>query len=106
GQVPRFDPNDAPRDANACPPAVADLAASFQEAVVDCLVGKAIAALEFSRAGTLCVGGGVAANRRLRERMAEASGRHGFELHVAPLALCTDNAVMGAIAIERWRAGL
>jgi N6-L-threonylcarbamoyladenine synthase len=88
------------------PPAVADLAASFQEAVVDCLVGKAIAALRITSAGMLCVGGGVGANRRLRERLREASALHGFELHVAPPALCTDNAVMGGIAVERLRAGL
>jgi N6-L-threonylcarbamoyladenine synthase len=85
---------------------VADLAASFQEAVVDCLVGKSVAALERTGAGTLCVGGGVAANGRLRQRLQEEADRRGFELHVAPTRLCTDNAVMGAIAVERWRIGL
>jgi len=85
---------------------VADLAAGFQEAVVDCLVGKAFAALERTGAGVLCVGGGVAANGRLRQRLSEEADRRGIELHVAPLPLCTDNAVMGAIAIERLRAGL
>ena len=54
----------------------------------------------------LCVGGGVAANRRLRERLREATERAGVELHVAPMELCTDNAVMGAIAVERLKAGL
>ncbi len=88
------------------PSAIADLAASFQEAVVDCLVGKAFAALHRTGMRVLCVGGGVAANRRLRERLqAEAGGRQ-VELHVAPPRLCTDNAVMGAIAVERLRAGL
>ena len=85
---------------------VADLAASFQEAVVDCLVGKAYLALEQTKSDTLCVGGGVAANARLRERLEEEALRRGFRLHVAPLALCTDNAVMGAIAVERFRAGM
>jgi len=85
---------------------VADLAAGFQEAVVDCLVGKAFAALERTGAGVLCVGGGVAANGRLRQRLSEEADRRGIELHVAPLPFCTDNAVMGAIAIERLRAGL
>jgi N6-L-threonylcarbamoyladenine synthase len=85
---------------------VADVAASFQEAVVDCLVGKALLALKKQRADTLCVAGGVAANRRLRARLEEESRRLGFELHVPPIALCTDNAVMGAIAIERLKAGL
>jgi N6-L-threonylcarbamoyladenine synthase len=95
-QNPRF-PN---------PQFIADLAASFQEAVVDCLVGKAVAALEQTGITTLCVGGGVAANARLRERLAQASQQRGFYLHIAPPRLCTDNAVMGAIAVERLRAGL
>jgi N6-L-threonylcarbamoyladenine synthase len=84
---------------------VADLAASFQEAVVDCLVEKARQALRITGHGTLCVGGGVAANRRLRERLQAAADADAFQLHIAPLPLCTDNAVMGAIAVERWRAG-
>jgi N6-L-threonylcarbamoyladenine synthase len=85
---------------------VADLAASFQEAVVDCLVGKALAALRRTGLRTLCVGGGVAANSRLRKRLNEETQRQHIRLHVAPLRLCTDNAVMGAIAVERLRAGL
>jgi N6-L-threonylcarbamoyladenine synthase len=85
---------------------VADLAASFQEAVVDCLAGKAFAALRKTGIGTLCVGGGVAANARLRERLIEDAKREGVSLHIAPLNLCTDNAVMGAIAVERLKAGL
>jgi N6-L-threonylcarbamoyladenine synthase len=88
------------------PQQVADLAASFQEAVVDCLVGKALLAIRKTGWRTLCVGGGVAANRRLRARLQEEAGQAGFELHIAPPALCTDNAVMGAIAWERLRAGL
>lgn len=88
------------------PQRVADLAASFQEAVVDCLVGKAMAALEQSGMTTLCVGGGVAANGRFRERIEEACRRQHAELHIPPPALCTDNAVMGAIAVERYRAQL
>jgi len=88
------------------PQQVADLAASFQEAVVDCLVGKALLALERTGLRVLCVGGGVAANARLRQRLGEECGRGGIRLHVAPLPLCTDNAAMGAIAVERYRAGL
>jgi N6-L-threonylcarbamoyladenine synthase len=84
---------------------VADLAASFQEAVVDCLVGKAFAALRKTGMNVLCVGGGVAANARLRQRLTEQSRRQNVRLHVAPLPLCTDNAVMGAIAVERLKAG-
>ncbi len=85
---------------------VVDLAASFQEAAVDVLVGKAVQSLQKTGMSTLCIGGGVAANARFREKMSEAAEKHGFRLHIAPLNLCTDNAVMGAIAVERFRAGL
>lgn len=85
---------------------IADLAASFEEAVVDCLLGKALLAVRQSGLSTLCVGGGVAANRRLRERLEAEAKKADVSLHIAPFELCTDNAVMGAIAIERFRAGL
>ena len=83
---------------------VADLAASFQEAVVDCLVGKALRPGENRPADPL------RRRRRGRQRpLPTAAGRRGWqrgvELHIAPLRLCTDNAVMGAIAVERLRAG-
>ena len=83
----------------------ADIAASFEQAVVDCLAGKALLAIQQTSATTLCVGGGVAANRRLRARLAADAEAHGYDLIVAPLALCTDNAVMGAIAVEKIKAG-
>jgi N6-L-threonylcarbamoyladenine synthase len=85
---------------------VADLAASFQEAVVDCLVAKTLLAAERTKLDVLCVGGGVAANSRLRQRLGEETKCHGIALYIPPLALCTDNAVMGAIALERLAAGL
>ena len=85
---------------------VADLAASFQEAVVDVLVAKCELAVRKTGLPRLCVGGGVAANTRFRERLGEAMTAIDCELHIAPMALCTDNAVMGAIAVERWKAGL
>ncbi|MCS7238332.1 MAG: tRNA (adenosine(37)-N6)-threonylcarbamoyltransferase complex transferase subunit TsaD [Thermoguttaceae bacterium] len=91
---------------NLPPQMVADIAASFQEAVVDCLVGKAFLALEKLGASTLCVGGGVAANKRFRQRLEEEASRRNVRLYIAPLKLCTDNAVMGAIAWERYHAGL
>ncbi len=103
--VPRPSPL-APHPSPLAPHSVADLAASFQEAVVDCLVGKAFVALERTDMRILCVGGGVAANRQLRERLQAEAERRQVELHVAPTRLCTDNAVMGAIAVERLRAGL
>lgn len=84
---------------------VADLAASFQEAVVDTLVTKTRLALQQTGLLTLCVGGGVAANQLLRERLGMMAQEERIQLHIAPHHLCTDNAVMGAIAIERLRAG-
>ena len=55
---------------------------------------------------TLCVGGGVAANSLLRHELSVAAEKHAVRLVIAPPQLCTDNAVMGAIAVERWNAGL
>ncbi|GIW93348.1 MAG: tRNA N6-adenosine threonylcarbamoyltransferase [Pirellulaceae bacterium] len=88
------------------PQLVADVAAEFQEAVVDCLVGKSMLALRITGLRRLCVGGGVAANQRLRTRLGQACAESHCELLIAPPQLCTDNAVMGAIAWERYRAGL
>jgi N6-L-threonylcarbamoyladenine synthase len=87
------------------PQYVADLAASFQEAVVDVLVAKCRQALAARGRQTLCVGGGVAANTRLRERLEESARADGFTLVVAPLSLCTDNAAMSAIAWELLARG-
>jgi N6-L-threonylcarbamoyladenine synthase len=84
---------------------IADVAASFQAAIVDSLVSQSGRAIERTKLDVLCVGGGVAANRLLRERLHEAARERAFELHIAPPELCTDNAVMGAIAFERLRAG-
>lgn len=84
---------------------VADIAAGFQEAVVDCLVGKSELSLKMTGFDTLCVGGGVAANGRLRERLEASAAKNGHRLFIPPMSLCTDNAVMGAIAIERFKEG-
>lgn len=81
-----------------------DLAASFQSAVVDCLVTKSMQAVQRTSASRLCVGGGVAANRVFRERLTAAADAIGLELLIAPPKLCTDNAVMGGIAVERLLA--
>ena len=85
---------------------IANLAASFQQAVVDCLVAKSIQAIEQQNVRTLCVGGGVAANRVFRDQLTAACDEREIELHIAPMEYCTDNAVMGAIAVERFKAGL
>lgn len=84
---------------------IADIAASFQAAVVDCLAVKTMLAMGQTGLKRLCVGGGVAANRALRKRLEEETRQADIELHIAPLQLCTDNAVMGAIAVERLKAG-
>ena len=84
---------------------VADVAASFQAAVVDVLVAKSRQALERFGREVLCVGGGVAANRLLRDRLGRMAVEMGAELHVAPMEYCTDNAAMGGIAWELFRAG-
>jgi N6-L-threonylcarbamoyladenine synthase len=78
--------------------AVEDLAASFQEAVVDVQVQKTMAAAEETGVTSVLLGGGVVANTRLRERMAEEAGRRGFRLlHPSP-ELSTDNGAMIAAA--------
>ena len=75
---------------------VADVAAAFQEAVVDVLVGKTFAAALRHGVGSVIVGGGVAANSRLRQRLRARAREEGIQLHLAPARLCTDNAAMVA----------
>lgn len=84
---------------------IRNLCASFQAAVVDVLVDKCLAALRQTGLKRLCVGGGVAANRKFRDQLQRAMDQAGCELFIAPPSLCTDNAVMGAIAWEKYRAG-
>lgn len=84
---------------------VADVAASFQEAVVDILVAKTYQALQRTGYRNIGIGGGVAANGRFRERMTEMAKRAGVELFVPPLSLCTDNAAMAGIALPKLAAG-
>ena len=76
----------------------ADLAAEFQEAIVDVLVAKCRAALAATGERRLVVAGGVGANRRLRERLDAAARNDGFETYYPELDLCTDNGAMIALA--------
>jgi len=95
------------RDGEPPPPeAVPDLAASFQEAVVDVLVAKSITAALSRHVETLVVGGGVGCNSRLRVRLGEEADKVGLNARFAPPALCTDNAAMVAgLAEHLLRAG-
>jgi len=82
----------------------ADVAASFQEAVVDILVEKTRQAAASVGARSVCLGGGVAANSALRERIVNAASDDGRAAFVPSRAMCTDNAAMvGATAWYRFR---
>ncbi|MBL7257001.1 tRNA (adenosine(37)-N6)-threonylcarbamoyltransferase complex transferase subunit TsaD [Paractinoplanes lichenicola] len=78
------------------PVPIADVSASFQEAVCDVLTAKAIEACRTNGVGTLVIGGGVAANSRLRVLAEERAAKHGIEVRVPRPALCTDNGAMVA----------
>ncbi|MFG3598959.1 tRNA (adenosine(37)-N6)-threonylcarbamoyltransferase complex transferase subunit TsaD [Micromonospora chersina] len=75
---------------------VADVAASFQEAVCDVLVGKALDACRSSGIDTLVIGGGVAANSRLRAMAEHRAAKHGVRVRTPRPKLCTDNGAMVA----------
>lgn len=78
------------------PVPVADVAASFQEAVCDVLVGKALDACRSSGIDTLVIGGGVAANSRLRAMAEHRAAKHGVRVRTPRPKLCTDNGAMVA----------
>jgi N6-L-threonylcarbamoyladenine synthase len=87
--------------------AAADIAASFQQAMVDCLVDRTTLALRDSPAPALVVAGGVAANQAIRAALADLAEREGRRFSVPPGWLCTDNAAMIAWAgAERFAADL
>ncbi|WP_010524608.1 tRNA (adenosine(37)-N6)-threonylcarbamoyltransferase complex transferase subunit TsaD [Nesterenkonia sp. F] len=84
----------------------ADIAASFQEAVVDVLTAKAVRAAREHDLTTLLLGGGVAANRRLRELLGQRCAAAGIELRIPPVSLCTDNgAMVAALGAQLVAAG-
>jgi N6-L-threonylcarbamoyladenine synthase len=84
-----------------------DIAASFQQAVVDCLVDRTAAALGNTDAPALVVAGGVAANQAIRKALADLAQRGGRRFSVPPAWLCTDNGAMIAWAgAERFAAGM
>jgi N6-L-threonylcarbamoyladenine synthase len=83
---------------NVCEQAKADLAASTQAAIVDVLVAKSLRALKDSGTQRLVVAGGVGANLLLREKLDAGAAKLGARVHYPPLALCTDNGAMIALA--------
>jgi N6-L-threonylcarbamoyladenine synthase len=77
---------------------IADICASFQEALLEVLVAKTVGAAREMGVKQIAIAGGVAANSRLREWLAEASQKVGLKFFSPPLELCTDNAAMVAAA--------
>ncbi|MFA5292879.1 MAG: tRNA (adenosine(37)-N6)-threonylcarbamoyltransferase complex transferase subunit TsaD [Phycisphaerae bacterium] len=89
------------------PKEIADIAASFQAAVIDVLVGKAEMAADRIGAKTILLGGGVAANTLLRNELEKMTQQTGRTLLVAPKKYCTDNAVMiASLGFHKYKAGL
>jgi N6-L-threonylcarbamoyladenine synthase len=100
----------APHGAPPYPaPLIADIAASFQRAVVDTLVAKSMRAVARTGARALLLGGGVACNGELRRRLAETCAGAGIDLRIPSPRFCADNAAMialvGALRIERGATG-
>ena len=89
------------------PVPVADIAAAFQEAVVDVITSKAVLACRERGITELLLGGGVAANSRLRQLTEQRCSAAGITLHVPPLDLCTDNgAMVAALGAQLVMAGI
>jgi N6-L-threonylcarbamoyladenine synthase len=87
----------------------ADVARAFEDAIVDVLARKAVAALDRTGLDRLVVAGGVGANASLRARLHEACAKQGARVHHPEPALCTDNGAMIALAaamrLQRGRLG-
>jgi N6-L-threonylcarbamoyladenine synthase len=91
-------------EASNLPLPVEDLAASFQTAVVDVLVGKTLSAAREFSATDILVAGGVSANQSLRQTFQDKTE---FPVHIPPLEFCTDNAAMiGGVGFYRFKLGL
>lgn len=88
-------------------PPTQDIAASFQAAVVDVLVGKTIRAAKAKNVKAITLTGGVAANSQLRQSMREAGKEIGAEVYYPRLQLCTDNgAMIAGMAYHKYQDGL
>jgi N6-L-threonylcarbamoyladenine synthase len=96
----------AEADSGGEPFPLADVAASFEQVVADVLVERTTRCARDQGLQTLVLVGGVAANRRLRARLEQRCAELGIQWRLAPLAYCTDNAAMIAVAAEqRFSAG-
>jgi N6-L-threonylcarbamoyladenine synthase len=94
---------DSTTEGRRLPLSLADLAASYQQAVVDTLIERCLMALRRTGTPNLLIVGGVARNALLRERAAAAAGEERFQVHFPPPELCTDNAAMIAALGYRQR---
>jgi N6-L-threonylcarbamoyladenine synthase len=93
--------DDAAAALNLC-----DIAASFQQAVIDVQAAKALAACQEADVSSFCIGGGVAANRALRAAYEQTLSSHGIQVFYPPAIACTDNAAMIAlVALDRYAQG-
>lgn len=86
------------KQTNLCEQGRADIARAFVDAIVDVLAAKSRRALEVTGLQRLVVAGGVGANAQLRQRLIEDAARDGTQVCFPPLALCTDNGAMIALA--------
>jgi len=75
---------------------ISDIAASFQEAAIDVLIRKSLLACKLKKVSRLVIGGGVAANNRLRDKFERETRASGLKIYFPPRQLCTDNAAMVA----------
>jgi len=92
-----FDRQKKPASSNECRASnMADIAASFQEAVIDTLIKKSLLACRLKKVKRLVVGGGVAVNNRLREKFYRETAKAGIKCYFPPALLCMDNAAMVA----------
>jgi len=83
---------------------IADIAASFQQAVIDSLIQRVIKALKNYEVGSVVISGGVAANQELRKQLRKVVNEKGLKLYYPELKLCTDNAAMiGAVAYYQYQ---
>ena len=104
--APRTGEPPVPTNRTTLTARIEDVCASFQEAVVDVLVGKAVRAAVAYRARAVSASGGVSINSRFREKLGAACAGHGLRALLVPQELCTDNAAMiAALAYYKLRDG-